>query len=260
MNLPPLDKEMLAKMGIAPDAVPIRPAFDFGLNIQQPEKKTPKALTSDECIRLFGVREACSMNFIPQMLTALALEQAEEFIKYCRDHRLGDYKKHTREMRKCIDEYNRQLRESYGRSWYAYQNYLERLRSTVETDIFKSWCVFTNEASRQYVGKEHKEIPARVCMVRMLLTFVEDFDKNIDRVIAEKIEAPCNRKQDPWLFLISVLCIDIAETFCHKMEINDTMALCVRVLANRCRQVVSEIITEEDAEEAAKKRLSNDTF
>ena len=41
---------MLAKMGIAPDAVPIRPALDFGLNIQQPEKKAPKALTSDECI------------------------------------------------------------------------------------------------------------------------------------------------------------------------------------------------------------------
>lgn len=258
MNLPPLDKEMLANMGIAPDAVPIRPAFDFG--IQKPEKKTPKPLTSAECVKLFGVRDAVSMNFIPQMLTALALEQAEAYIDYCRDHRLWEYKKHNREMRKCIDEYNRQLRESYGQAWYAYQRYLERLRSTVTTDLFKSWCVFTNEASRQYVGREHKEIPARVCMVRMLLTFVEDFDKNMDKFIESKIDAPCNRKQDPWLFLISVLCIDIAETFGHKMEINDTMSLCVKVLANRCRQVVGEIISEEDAEEAAKKRLGLDTY
>lgn len=239
---------MLAKMGIAPDAVPIRPASDFGLNIQKTEKKAPEDLGSDECIRLFGVREAVTMNFIPQMLTALALEQAEQFINYCRDNRLSAYKKHNRELRKCIAEYNRHLRESYGRAWYSYQNYLARLRNTVELDLFKSWCVFTNEASRQYVGREHKEIPARVCLVRMLLTFVEDFDKNMDKVIADKINAPCKRRQDPWLLLISVLCIDIAETFCHKMEISDTMALCVKVLANRCRQVVGEIITEEDAE------------
>lgn len=242
---------MLATMGIAPDAVPIRPAFDFGLNIHKPEKKTPKALSSDECIKLFGVREAVSMNFIPQMLTALALEQAEAFINYCRDHRLSEYKKHNREMRKCIDQYNRQLRESYGRAWYSYQNYLERLRNTVELDLFKCWCVFTNEASRQYVGREHKEIPARVCFIRMLLTFVEDFDQQMDKLIADRIKAPCRRQQDPQLFLISLLCIDIAETFSHKMKINDNMALCVKVLANRCRQVASEIITEEDAEKSS---------
>lgn len=251
MNLPPLDKEILAQMGIAPDAVPIRPAFDFGLNIQKPEKKTPKALSSEECLKLFGVKEAVSMNFIPQMLTALALEQAEQFINYCRDNRLSEYKKHNRELRKCIDEYNRQLRESYGRAWYSYQNYLARLRNTVELDLFKCWCVFTNEASRQYVGREHKEIPARVCFIRMLLTFVEDFDKNMDKVIADKINAPCKRKQNPWLLLTSVLCIDIAETFCYKMEINDTMALCVKVLAKRCRQVVGEIIAEEDGEKSS---------
>lgn len=33
MNLPPLDKEMLVKMGIAPNAMPIRPAFDLGIHI-----------------------------------------------------------------------------------------------------------------------------------------------------------------------------------------------------------------------------------
>ena len=130
MQLPPLDKELLAKMGIAPDAVPIipSPAETFGINIKKPQPQTQKALTSDECVKLFGAREAVLMNFIPQMLTALALEQAEAFIKYCRDNRLSEYKKHNREMRKCIDEYNFELRKSYGRAWYSYQNYLERLR------------------------------------------------------------------------------------------------------------------------------------
>lgn len=254
MQLPPLDKELLTKMGIAPDAVPIFPASagTFGINIRKPQPQTKKDLTSDECIKLFGAHEAVTMNFIPQMLTALALEQAEEFIKYCRDNRLSEYKRHNREMRKCIDEYNRELRASYGSAWYAYQKYLDRLRQTVQVDLFKCWCTFTNEAARQYVGIQHKDVPARVAFIRMLLTFVEDFDKNMDKVIAERLNQPCSRKQDPWCLLISVLCMDIVETFGHKMKITEPMALCVRVLANRCHTIVDDIMAEEDAAESAK--------
>lgn len=254
MNLPPLDKGMLAKMGIAPTAIPISqaPILDFGINMEKPKRTPPKSLTSDECVELFGAREAVLMNFIPQMLSALALEQAEAYINYCRDNRLGEYKKHNREMRKCIDEYNRELRNSYGQSWYAYQRYLERLRSTVQVDLFKCWCTFTNEAARQYVGYQHKEIPARVAFIRMILTFVEDFDKNMDKVIAERIDAPVNRKQDPYLFLISVLCLDIVETFGHKMQITDNMALCVKVLANRCHTIVDAIMADEEIITSAK--------
>lgn len=102
------------------------------------------------------------MNFIPQMLTAIALEEAEKYIDYCRDNRLSDYRKHNREMRKCINEYNYELKRSYGTAWNSYQNYLSRLRERVSVDLFKCWCTFTNEAARQYIGIEHKDIPARV--------------------------------------------------------------------------------------------------
>ena len=83
----------------------------------------------------------------------------------------------------------------------------------------------------------------------MLLVFVEEFDKNIDRVIESRMKQPCNRKQDPQLFLISLLCTDIAESFGAKMEVTEPMALCVRVLANRCNGIVDTIIAEEDAAE-----------
>lgn len=256
MQIPHIDKGLLAKLGAAvvPTTAPIipTPVIDFGIEINKPKPEPPKALTSDECVNLFGAREAVLMNFIPQMLTALALEQAEGFIKYCRDNRLCEYKRHNWEMRKCIDEYNYELRTSYGRSWFAYQKYLERLRKTVEFDLFQCWCTFTNEAARQYVGHPHKEIPARVAFVRMILTFVEDFDKNMDKVIAERINAPCSRKQNPYCFLISVLCMDIAETFGQQMQITDTMTLCVKVLANWCHAVVDAIMAEEDAAEGSK--------
>ena len=50
-------------------------------------------------------------------------------------------------------------------------------------------------------------------------------------------------------FLISLLCTDIAESFGAKMEVTEPMALCVRVLANRCNGIVDTIIAEEDAAE-----------
>lgn len=257
MEIPPLNKEILDKMGLATNAITPLPAYDLELNTGKPGNKRPKALTTDECIKLFGVKDAVTMNFVPQMLTALALEQAEAFVDYCRDNRLSEYKKHNREIRKCIEEYNRELFQSYGSAWYSYKKYYERLRNTVEVDLFQCWCVFTNEASRQYIGREHKDIPARVSFVRLLLTFVEELDKNIDKVITQKIKAPCYRCQNPALTLLTVLCIDIAETFSHKMEITDTMAVCVKVLANRCRQVVNEIITEEDAESYANRAVQS---
>ncbi|MBD5199436.1 MAG: hypothetical protein HDS83_03500 [Bacteroidales bacterium] len=248
MQLPPLNKEMLAKMGVAPSAIPISSA-NLGVKIPNTGKRKlppPRDISADECIRMFGTQEAVEMNFIPQMLTALALEQAEEYINYCRDNKLTEYKKHNREMRRCIDEYNKMLRDSYRMAWYAYRRYYDRLRETVNTDLFKAWCTFTNEAARQYVGMVHKEIPARICFISMLLNFVDVYDSNMDKLIANRLDMPIRRTIDPQLMLMQVLCIDIAESYGFKMAITDTMSLCVKVLAERCRKVVKDIITEEE--------------
>lgn len=220
--------------------------LDFNIEIDNKNPKKSKSITFEKCLKLFGARETLMMNFIPQMLTALALEQAEAFIRYCGDNRLSDYKRYNREMRKCIDEYNYELRRSYGPSWYVYQVYLDRLRKALDVDLFKCWCTFTNEAARQ-LGNDKREISARVALIRMILTFVEDFDKNMDKVISERINAPCNRKRNPYILLISVLCMDMAETFDQQMQVTSPMTLCVKVLANRCHSVVDAIMHDEDA-------------
>lgn len=249
---PPLDRKLLAKIGVTTEPVPVSPIVDYHVKVSPATPEKPKPLTSDECIKLFGAREAVMMNFIPQMLTALAFDQLKAMIMYCRKHRLDEYKRHNRQLRNCIEEYDSELRASYGRAWYTYQSYLARLRDDVLLDLFKCWCTFTNEASRQYVGRPHKEIAARVTLARMLMTYVEDFDIRMDKIISARIKNTCNRRQNPYSVLISVLCIDIAETFGHKMKITDTMSLCVRVLANRCRILADSIMAEEDAAESAK--------
>lgn len=248
MNLPPLSKEMKEKLGIAPDAVPNFPSVDFGLDLHKPQPRKERPLTTEDVNRMFGVSEAVKMNFVPQMLTALAFEQANEFVDYCRDNRIEIYKKHNREIRKCIEGYNRDLRDSYGRAYPAYERYLSRLREYVQVDLFKSWCSFTNEASKQFIGTYHKDIPARIAFIRMLFVFVEDLDKNVDKVIESKLGMPCRRSENPWIALVSALLIDMADMAKQKMQITDGMALCVKILARRCNAIAEEIMAEEGAD------------
>lgn len=98
------------------------------------------------------------------------------------------------------------------------------------------------------MGKKHNEVPVRVALVHMMFTFVEDFDKNMDKVIVVRMNKPCYRKQEPYCFLISVLCMDIAETFGYKMKLTDTMMRCIKVLVNCCYSVADAIIADEEAE------------
>ena len=237
--------------GISPCGVPfgMMPAPAFGVEIKKPQRKALKyvPVNFDECLNTFGVKDSVVMNFVPQMLTSLALEQAMELVGYCRDNRLAEYKRHTREIRNCYAEYNRELAKGYGRAMATYQHYMELLHEAIDIDLFKCWCTFTNEAARQYVGQPHKEIPARIAMVLMLLNFVEKYDKNVDKILAEKLNADIKSRRDPYCLMIQYLCSDIAETFGHELKFTETMEMCVKVLANKCHSVALSIVAGEDA-------------
>lgn len=217
----------------------------FGISHGANRETKARELTTKECQEMFGIQKSVEMNFIPQMLTAIALDQAEEFCKYCGEHKLTEYKRHSRHLRKCIDEYKQDLKKAYGKAWPAYCNYLNRLRNHVATDLFKAYCTYTNEAARQYVGRAHKDIPARVAFARMLLTFCEMFDREVDRMLTNRLQTLCCRNHDKYIVLISALCVDIAESYGHKMKITPNMEMCVTVLANRCKAVARMIIEEE---------------
>lgn len=221
---------------------------DADMITDRSESGIPDSLSSEECVELFGMNDAVAMNFTPRMITAIAIEWVEAVITYFRDNRLTEFKKHSRELHKCINEYNRELKYGYGNRFDEYKDYFTRFRETVDFDLYKSWITFCNESSRQYVGRKHNEIPARICFILMLITFVEDFGRSMDRMIGEKLGTKCSRSPNPWLQLIKSLCIDIVETYEQKMEITEIMKLCVSVLAQRCREVVLEIIEEETEE------------
>ena len=246
MNLPPLDKEKLAKMGIVPNAMPIPPAFDLGIRISPSKPKTPKALTPKQANDLFGVSLAVKMNFVPQMLIALALDYATQFVNHCRDNRIREFKKHNRFIKLCIEEHTARLAKSYGAAFRAYSDYVARYFYYIEVDRFKMWCSIGNVVNRQIPKDRDRDGATLVAIIHKLIDYAEAYDRKMDKVIADKVKAPIRRKQDDMLQLIVAMCYEFEDTWGFKLEPDPIVDMNIGVLANRAATLADFIIGEEN--------------
>lgn len=246
MNFPPLDKEMLAKMGIAPNAAPICPASGYSVQIRHWTFKTPDALTSTEATEMFGVSSAVKMNFVPQMLIALALDYASQFVNHCRDKRIREFKKHNRLIRLCVEEYTARLAKSYGSAFKEYSAYIERYFEYVKMDRFKMWCSIGNVVNRQIPKDRDREGATLITIIHKLIDYAKEYDRKMDKVIAEKLKTPVSRKQDDMLKLIIAMCYEFEETWGFRLEPHPIVDMNIDVLANRASFLTDIIIEEEN--------------
>lgn len=235
-------------MGIAPDAVPVKPVYDLQINIpsaKRPAPQPPKALTPAEANKLFGVSLAVKMNFVPQMIISLALDQATLFVNHCRDKRISEFKKHNRLIKLCIEEYAARLKNSYGTAFTAYSEYVNRYFQLVQVDRFKMWCSIGNLVNKQIPEDKDRTGATHIAIIHNLIDYAEKYDRKMDKVIADKINAPVRRNQDEMLKLITAMCIDFEESWGFKLEPDPIVEANVLVLSNRATFLADSIIAEE---------------
>lgn len=248
-----LDKAI--KAAIAAGAVPVSTqvpvlpgvieSLDFGLgNLFKKKPEPPHELTAIEALKHFAPAEAVKMNFIPQMIIALALDETTTFINYCRDKRLSDFKKHNRLMRQCVEEYAANQKKSYGAAYASYVAYVGRYFQRVGLDRAKMWYSVGNTVMKQLPGKD-LQIAERIAFIHRLLDYAEDYDRRMDKVIQERMGKPIHRRQDQHLRLITAMCIAIEEDFGYKFEFSEADNLNFAVLTNRASMLADEIIAEE---------------
>lgn len=248
MSLPIIDKDMMAKMGIAAGAVPVRPAIDFNFNVPPSVSaavKPPAAITPSEATEMFGVSQAVKMNFVPQMIIALALDQAAQFVNLCRDRRISDFKKHNRVIRAAVEEYAAGLRKSYGPAFPAYNEYVRRYFDLVDIDRFKMWCSIGNIVNRQIADEKARELVIHIAIIHRLLDYAEEYDRKMDRLITQTMKMPVRRKQADALKIITAICIEFEETWGFKLEPDAMVDTNVLVLSNRATFLADSIIAEE---------------
>lgn len=245
-NLPPLDKDLLEKIGVPIGKVkPVAPIVDFGISFGSATKAAPSSLSPDEATELFGQSFAVKMNFIPQMIIAVAMDESLKFIDYCAEKRIAGLKKHNRLIRQCVQEYADHLKESYGTAFKAYGYYVERYLELILPDRFRMRCSISNVVNLQRPGELFVDGMVHVAIIRNLIDYAENYDRRMDHAISEKFHKPVFRRQDARLKLIIAMCIEFEETWGFKVDPDPTIEANIRVLSNRASSLADEIILEE---------------
>ncbi len=245
MNLKTLERPVFQN-GLTYDAFSKLPAVSSHYGLNQPRsQEVRKEITSKEAQKLLGVSQSVKMNFIPQMLVAVALDQAMQFVRYCRKNGIQKFKKHNRLIRQCIDEYRPQLRKSYGKAFAAYSDYVARYFKYVEMDRLKMWFSIGNVANRQLTPDIDRDGAVHIAIVHGILKYAESYDRKMDRLLEEKLGTPIRRKRDDMLKLVVAMCIEFEESYGFQLKPDPIIDLCVSVMANKASALADEIIYEE---------------
>lgn len=230
-------------MGVTPESSPIPAVVDWG--IPAPKKEAPKAITPEEANNLFGPNLAVKMNFVPQMIIAVALDYVTQFVNHCREKRVREFKKHNRLIKVCVEEYTERMKQSYGNAFESYVSYVERYFDYTITDRFKMMCSIGNVVNRQIKESKDRDAAFLIAAIHHLIDFAELYDRRMDKLIAEKINAPVRRKQDNMLAVIVAMCIEFEETWGFKLNPDPIIEANVNVLANRAATLADLIVDEE---------------
>lgn len=206
-----------------------------------------RPLSAAEVEHVIDARATAISTFVPQMLSALAVDQVSELCDFCAARRISGLKSHCRRLRRLCEEYNRSLCYAYGPAYEAYVRYRNRLRESVATDMFKSWVTYCNEASRQGVGLDStaNECRARISFCVNILCSVFVYNQKTDAEISRRLGHRVESNTDGSLALIIALLGDMS-SLSGRFKPTSDMSLCVKILTNRCRQVAETIIDEED--------------
>lgn len=243
MKLPPIDKATLQRLGCKHTA-PMQSVVG-NLNIERKPKKQ-RELSSGEARVMFGDSLAVKMNFIPQMMIAFALDEAGKFVNNCRYRQITEFKKHTRAIQACIEEYTRQLRDFYGE--FAFEGYIgyvsdyfdyvwdDRLRMRMDIENIVNRCIGKNRNS---------DSVAKIAIVHNILDYVENYEKRMDKVIADKTNQPVHWQQNPLLQIIIAMCIEFEEEYGYKIDHDPTIDAWMKLLANRASVLADRIIERE---------------
>ena len=107
------------------------------------------------------------------------------------------------------------------------------------------WCSIGNVVNKQLSRDKDRDGATHIAIIHNLINYAEQYDRQMDKVIADKLKAPVRRKQDDMLKLIVAMCIEFEETWGFKIEPDPMVDANIGVLSNRASFLADAIIGEE---------------
>lgn len=194
---------------------------------------------------MFSPQEAVKMNYIPQMLIALALDQTAEFVNYCRDNKLKEFLKHTRLMEKCVTAYAEENRQSLQGAFLMYRDYVAQYIASVKTDLAQTWWTIRNVANKKMPDSKYIDVATHVTIIHELLNKAERLDQKADLKIIERMKEPVHRQQNDFLLSITCCCYAIEIDCLFSLAPDKDIDNCINVLANRASFMAEDLVNKE---------------
>jgi len=239
IELPDSIKAEMEKRGIKP--IFTKPLIDTGLQIKPREPMRERELSTEEFLNLFDRKESLKMAYVPHFMTQCVIHYLDLLVEYARANRLSDYKKHTRKLKDIKAEYLEALRHEMPP--HVFQKFLDQrdeYLTSCGANLTLMYFTFGNQILKRYGRINHEALYCYANIILAFINYVEDFDRDVNKRIAEKMGMPCRNHGDARLTAIKGVCKDIIKSY--PLEKNADTDLCVGVMANKAAIMINNML------------------
>ncbi len=201
----------------------------------------------EETKQLFDVGDAIKMNFVPQMVTAFALQQCLDVCSYCAAKRLSEAKHATRALKSLVERYANHLSNAFGNQVKAYNYFLNRYREAVQLTEMQTVFTIQNLVNRLHPHCFERELAARLWVTHAAFEYAEAIERRWDAEIDRRFGRHIHRRRDRALQKIVEILDIIEDALLAPMpKDNADLQLCMRVLENKAYDLADELIEEDN--------------
>lgn len=214
---------------------------DLGIRLKpQRQPMTERELTPQEVLKLFSPEEALTITYVPHFITQCVMYYTDLLTAYAVENRLPQTKKHNRWLKRLNGEYMKALTEEmpdrvFKRFLSLREEYLQMCAPNLQIMYF----TFDAELKKHYGYIQDAPAYCYAYIISSLIDFIGEYDRSINRKIADRLGVPCRNNGDARLTNMKIVCDDII----GKYPIGKTpqTELAIKVLVNKAIEKIKTL-------------------
>lgn len=235
-------KAEMEKKGIKPIQAPLTQAVDFGIDVPKRKPMRERELSTTELLNLFDRKESLQMVYIPHFITQCIMYYIDAMCQYMVEHRLSEYKKLKRILTEIKREYYAALRhEMPFEVFQKFQAQRDEYLANCGANLQIMYFTFCNELSHNFKHVENEAIVCYAYIVVSLAQHIEDFDRSVNKKIAEKLNMPTRNHGDARLAFAKRVCMDVVKPYWNMGQTQQT-ELAMNIIANKAKQMINDML------------------
>lgn len=220
-----------------------QPSFVMELDIKPRKPMKERELSTEEFLNLFEKKESLVMAYIPHFITQCVVYYLDMLTDYTRRYKLVQYKKHCRQLLEVKQEYIHALRhEMPPQVFEKFLTQRDEFLWSCGSNLQLMYFTFGNELKKRYGYIAHEEVLCYAHIIIAFIDYVEEFDRKVNKRIAERMKMPCRNQGDARLTAIKAVCLEMVDAY--PIEKNEQTEICVTVMANKAIAMINAMLNK----------------